>query len=125
MPRVHASGKHTLLGGSAYPGDLVAVQGIGSMGHLGTQFANKFGYNVAAIGRGSYNPALAKKLEASVYIDGKSTNAAQGLQKNGSRSIQGWTAGTRADSEDTLRFAELRGVRPMIEICPLEKAAEA
>jgi D-arabinose 1-dehydrogenase-like Zn-dependent alcohol dehydrogenase len=43
----------------------------------------------------------------------------------GSRSIQGWAAGTAADSQDTLRFAELTGVRPMIETYPLEKAAEA
>ncbi len=43
----------------------------------------------------------------------------------GSRTIQGWVAGTPADSEDTLRFAELTGVRPMIETYPLEKAAEA
>ena len=44
---------------------------------------------------------------------------------NGSKSIQGWAAGTPADSEDTLRFAELSGVRPMIETYPLEKAANA
>ena len=44
---------------------------------------------------------------------------------SGSKSIQGWAAGTPADSEDTLRFAELSGVRPMIETYPLEKAAEA
>jgi D-arabinose 1-dehydrogenase-like Zn-dependent alcohol dehydrogenase len=44
---------------------------------------------------------------------------------NGSRTIQGWTAGTPADSEDTLHFAELSGVRPMIETYPLENAAEA
>jgi D-arabinose 1-dehydrogenase-like Zn-dependent alcohol dehydrogenase len=43
----------------------------------------------------------------------------------GSKSIQGWAAGTPADSEDTLRFAELSGVRPMIETYPLEQAAEA
>jgi len=42
---------------------------------------------------------------------------------NGSRAIQGWASGTPADSEDTLRFAELSGVRPMIETYPLEKAA--
>ncbi len=152
----------------ALPGDLVAVQGIGGLGHLGIQFANKFGYKVAAIGRGSENAALAKKLGASVYIDSKSTNAAEALQKlggaqvilatapsskamselidglgpngklmvigatfdpievtpiqliSGSRTIQGWAAGTPADSEDTLRFAELTGVRPMIETYPLE-----
>jgi D-arabinose 1-dehydrogenase-like Zn-dependent alcohol dehydrogenase len=157
----------------AMPGDLVAVQGIGGLGHLGIQFANKFGYKVAAIGRGSENAALAKKLGASVYIDSKATNAPEELQKlggaqvilatapnseamsqlidglgpngklmvigatfdpievtpiqliSGSRTIQGWAAGTPADSEDALRFAELSGVRPMIETYPLEKAAEA
>jgi D-arabinose 1-dehydrogenase-like Zn-dependent alcohol dehydrogenase len=44
---------------------------------------------------------------------------------NGSRTIQGWAAGTPADSDDTLRFSELSGVRPMIETYPLEKVAEA
>src|SRR6202035_2998595 len=53
----------------AMPGDLVAVEGIGGLGHLGIQFANKFGYNVAAIGRGPENEALAKKLGAGVYSD--------------------------------------------------------
>jgi D-arabinose 1-dehydrogenase-like Zn-dependent alcohol dehydrogenase len=43
----------------------------------------------------------------------------------GSRTIQGWSSGTAADSEDTLRFAELSGVRPMVETYPLEKAGEA
>ena len=43
----------------------------------------------------------------------------------GVRTIQGWAAGTPADSEDTLRFAKLTSVRPMIETYPLEKAAEA
>src|SRR5262249_24904297 len=156
----------------AYPGDLVAVQGVGGLGHLGIQFANKFGYKVAAIGRGSENAALAKKLGAAVYIDSKATNASEELQKlggaqvivatapnsrsmsalidglgpngrlmvigagpdpievtriqliMGSRTIQGWTAGTPIDAEDTVRFAELTGVRAMIETYPLEKAAE-
>ena len=157
----------------ALPGDLVAVQGIGGLGHLGVQFANKFGYRVAAIGRGPENGALAKKLGARFYIDSQATKPAEELQKlggarvilatapnskamselidglgpngelmvigatfdpievtplqliNGSRTIQGWAAGTPADSEDTLNFAELSGVRPMIETYPLEKAAEA
>src|SRR3989449_1500319 len=157
----------------ALPSDLVAVQGIGGLGHLGIQFANKFGYRVAAVGRGSQKAALAKKLGAHVYIDNKATNAAEELQKLGgarvilatapsskamselinglgangrlvvvgatmdpievtpvqlifgSRSIQGWSSGIPTDSEDTLRFAELSGVRPMIEKYPLAKAAEA
>jgi D-arabinose 1-dehydrogenase-like Zn-dependent alcohol dehydrogenase len=44
---------------------------------------------------------------------------------NGSKTIQGWASGTPADSEDTLRFAELSGVRPMIEVYRLEDAAKA
>jgi D-arabinose 1-dehydrogenase-like Zn-dependent alcohol dehydrogenase len=43
----------------------------------------------------------------------------------GSRRLQGWASGTPADAEDTLNFAELTGVRPMIETYPFEKAAEA
>ena len=157
----------------ALPGDLVAVSGIGGLGHLGIQFANKFGYKVAAIGRGSDKAALAKELGATLYIDSKSSNAVEELKKlggarvilatapsskamselidglgpngklvvvgaafdpievtpiqliSGSRSIQGWSSGTPTDSEDTLRFAELSGVRPMTETFPLEKAAEA
>jgi len=157
----------------AMPGDLVAVQGIGGLGHLGVQFARKFGYKVAAIGHGADHGDLAKKLGASVYIDSAATNAAAELQKlggaqvilatapsskamselidglgpngklmvigaesepievkplqliAGSRSLQGWWSGTPTDSEDTLRFAELTGVRPMIETYPLEKAGEA
>jgi D-arabinose 1-dehydrogenase-like Zn-dependent alcohol dehydrogenase len=157
----------------AMPGDVVAVLGVGGLGHLGIQFANKFGYKVAAVGRGAENEALAKKLGASVYIDNKVTNPAEALQKlggaqvilatapsskamsdvidglapngtlmvigaafdpiavtpiqliTGSRRIQGWASGTAADCEDTLRFSELSGVRPMIETYPLEKAGEA
>src|SRR5215467_1817504 len=67
----------------AMPGDLVAVQGVGGLGHLGIQFANKFGYKVAAIGRGPENAALAKELGAHEYIDGKLTKPAEALQKLG------------------------------------------
>jgi D-arabinose 1-dehydrogenase-like Zn-dependent alcohol dehydrogenase len=164
---------NALRHGGALPPDLVAVQGIGGLGHLGIQFAAKSGYKVAAIGRGPENAELAKKLGAAVYIDSKATKPAEELQKLGgaqvilatapnsksmaelidglgpngtlmviggsfepmevtppqlifgSKSIKGWASGTPTDSEDTLRFAELTGVRPMIETYPLEKAAEA
>jgi len=157
----------------ALPGDLVAVEGIGGLGHLGIQFGNEFGYKIAAIGHGSETAALAKKLGASVYIDSKAANAAEALQKLGgaqailatapsaksmselidglapngklivigvasdpievtplqlivgTKSIQGTAAGTPAGEEDTVKFAELTGVRPMIETYPLEKAGEA
>jgi len=71
----------------AGPGDLVAVQGIGGLGHLGIQWANKFGYKVVAIGRGPENAALAKQLGASVYIDSKSTNPAEELQTLGGAQV--------------------------------------
>jgi D-arabinose 1-dehydrogenase-like Zn-dependent alcohol dehydrogenase len=164
---------NSLRHSGAMPGDLVAVQGIGGLGHLGVQYANKFGYKVAAIGRGPENATLAKKLGAAVYIDSAATKPAEELQKmggaqvilatapnskamselidglgpngkllvvgaafepievtplqliNGSRALQGWAAGTPADSEDTLNFSVLTGVRPMIETYPLAKAAEA
>jgi D-arabinose 1-dehydrogenase-like Zn-dependent alcohol dehydrogenase len=156
----------------AVPSDLVAVQGIGGLGHLGVQFAKKFGYQVAAISHGSDNAALAQQLGADVYIDSAATDAAVELQKLGGasvilttapsgkamsaligglavngtllvvgasedpievlssqllfgrRRIQGWLAGIPTDSEDTLRFAAMTGVRPMIEKYPLAKAAE-
>jgi len=163
---------NSLRHSGAMPGDLVAIQGIGGLGHLGIQFANKFGYKVAAVGRGPENATLAKKLGAHAYIDSQATKPVEELQKmggarvivatapsskamseifdglapngkllvigaafepievtplqliTGSRTIQGWATGNTADEEDTLRFAKLSGVRPMIETYPLEKAAE-
>lgn len=67
----------------ASPGDLVAIQGVGGLGHLGIQFASKFGYRVAAVSRGQSSAALAKKLGATIYIDSKTSNAADELQKLG------------------------------------------
>lgn len=157
----------------ALPSDLVAVQGIGGLGHLGIQFANKLGYRVAAIGRGPENATLARKLGAHVHIDSAKSDVSAELQKlggarailatapsgkamsslvaglgangtlivagapqdplevpaflliSGKRRIQGWASGVPTDSEDTLRFSEMTGVRPMIEKFPLAKAAEA
>jgi D-arabinose 1-dehydrogenase-like Zn-dependent alcohol dehydrogenase len=71
----------------AFPGDLVAVQGIGDLGHLGLQFAGKFGYNVAVIGLGPETAPLAKKLGASLYIDSGVTNPAEALQSLGGATV--------------------------------------
>jgi D-arabinose 1-dehydrogenase-like Zn-dependent alcohol dehydrogenase len=164
---------NSLRHSGAQPGDLLAVVGIGGLGHLGIQFANKFGYQVAAISRGKENEALAKNLGAHVYIDSSATDAAAELTKRGgakvilatapsaramtplidglavngtllvvgassdpieavpnkmlggTKRIQAWPSGTPTDSEDTLRFAEYTGVRPMIEKFPLDKVNEA
>jgi D-arabinose 1-dehydrogenase-like Zn-dependent alcohol dehydrogenase len=74
---------NSLRHSGAMPGDLVAVQGVGGLGHLGIQFANKFGHKVAAIGRGSANAVVAQQLGADVYIDSEGTTPAEELQKLG------------------------------------------
>jgi propanol-preferring alcohol dehydrogenase len=64
-------------------GDLVAVQGIGGLGHLGVQFARHMGFRTVAIGRGRDKEKLAKDLGAHVYIDSASEEAAAVLQRMG------------------------------------------
>jgi D-arabinose 1-dehydrogenase-like Zn-dependent alcohol dehydrogenase len=72
----------------ARPGDLVAVQGIGGLGHLGIQFASKFGFATVAIGRGEQNKNLALELGARVYIDARSQDVAKELTAlGGARAI--------------------------------------
>ena len=157
----------------ALPGDVVAILGIGGLGHLAIQFARQLGYKPVAVGRGMNNDSLSRQLRAFQYLDTNNVNAAAELKKlggakvilatvpnsklmsdlfdglavngkllvigvdfkpieitpvqliNGTRSIQGWTTGSPIDAEDTLRFAELTGVRPMVETYPIQKAAEA
>ena len=164
---------NALRNSGARPGDLVAVQGIGGLGHLGIQYARQMGFRTFAIGRGTDKEPLARKLGAIHYVDTATVDPAQELQKFGGarvllatapdsksmsavvnglssngmlvvvgagadpitvtpiqlilgrKSIQGWASGTAKDSEDTLQFSALTGVRPMIERYPLEKANEA
>jgi D-arabinose 1-dehydrogenase-like Zn-dependent alcohol dehydrogenase len=164
---------NALRNSGARAGDLVAVQGIGGLGHLGIQYARQMGFRTAAIGRGGDKQALAKKLGAHDYIDTSAGDPAQALQKmggaqlilatapdsksmsalvnglsprgtllvvgagfeslsvtpiqliSGSKTIRGWASGHARDSQDTLEFSALSGVRPMIERYPLEKAADA
>src|ERR1035438_7323272 len=157
----------------ARPGDLVAIQGIGGLGHLGIQYARQMGFRTFAIGRGKDKEALARKLGAAHYVDTAAVDPSaelqqfggaqvilatapdskamsalfNGLSSNGKlvvvgatadpiavtplqlivgrKALQGWASGIATDSEDTMRFSALSGVRPMIERYPLEKAAEA
>jgi D-arabinose 1-dehydrogenase-like Zn-dependent alcohol dehydrogenase len=157
----------------ARAGALVAVQGLGGLGHLGVQYARQMGFRTVAIGRGSDKESVARKLGAHVYLDSGAADAAAELKKlggarlilatapdaksisavaaglasngellvvgvppdpisisvmqivGGRQNVQGWPSGSAMDSEDTLRFSVLTGVRPMIERYPLEKAAEA
>jgi alcohol dehydrogenase/propanol-preferring alcohol dehydrogenase len=164
---------NALRNSGARAGELVAVQGIGGLGHLGIQYARQMGFRTVAIGRGGDKQPLAKKLGAHEYIDTDAGDPAQTLQKLGgaslvlatapdskamsglvnglgpngtlmivgatveslsvtpvqlifgNKSIRGWASGTARDSQDTLEYSALSGVRPMIERYPLEKAAEA
>jgi len=164
---------NSLRNSGARPGDLVAILGIGGLGHLGVQFAAKMGFRTVAIARGMDKEPLARKLGASSYIDSKAQDPAAELQKLGGaqvvlatvtsgaamsatlgglgvngkliilgaaaeplqvagvplllgrRSIVGWPSGSSIDSQDTLAFCKLTGVRAMNEIFALERAAEA
>ena len=156
----------------ARPGDVVAILGIGGLGHLGVQFAAKMGFKTVAIARGADKEPLARQLGARHYIDsqaqdpsaeliklggakvvlatatsGKALSAVLGglaidgkmiivgaadplevpplLLIGGRRSVMGWPSGRSIDSQDTLRFSALTGVRSMNEVFPLERAAEA
>jgi alcohol dehydrogenase/propanol-preferring alcohol dehydrogenase len=157
----------------AKAGELVAVQGIGGLGHLGVQYARQMGFRTIAIGRGADKAPLAKKLGAHEYISTDAGSAGEALQKLGGakvilttapsakaiseladglaangqllvvgadaqplnitplqlilgrKAVQGWASGTAKDSEDTMEFSALSGVRPMIEKYPLAKAGEA
>ena len=164
---------NALRHGGARDGDLVAILGVGGLGHLGVQFAAKMGFNTVAIARGQEKGSLVHHLGAQQYIDSQTQDPAKELMKlggakvilatvtnasamsavvgglgidgkmmivgappeplevsallllGGRRSIQGWPSGSSIDSEDTLRFCVLMGVRPMNETYPLERAAEA
>ena len=164
---------NSLRNSGARPGDLVAILGIGGLGHLGVQFAVKMGFRTVAIARGMDKEPLARKLGAWSYIDSKTQDPAAELLKLGGakvvlatvtsgeamsatlgglgvngkliilgaaaeplqvpgiplllgrRSILGWPSGNSIDSQDTLAFSKLTGVRAMTEVFPLERAAEA
>ncbi len=161
-----------LRNSGARPGDLVAVVGIGGLGHLAVQYAAKMGCRVAAIARGKDEEPLARQLGAHYHIDNQTQDPAVELQKLGgakvilatvtssdamkavlgglgvrgqmmvigavpslevntlqmiffNQSVSGWYSGTGIDSEDTLNFSGLSGVRPMNETFPLDRAPEA
>ena len=164
---------NALRHGGARAGHVVAILGIGGLGHLAVQFAVRMGYRTVAIARGTDKAELARRLGAHDYIDSRAENVAERLNALGGaalilatvisakamsavidglgvggkllvvgastepievsplqligqrRSVQGWPSGVAADSDDTLAFSALSGVRPMIERYPLERAAEA
>ena len=160
-----------LRNSGARPGDVVAVVGVGGLGHLAVQYAAKMGYRTVAIGRGQDKGNFAEKLGAWRYIDNKAQDPSSELQKLGgaqvilgtvtdgeamaavigglavngtlmvvgvppsievspaqlvlgARSVKGWYSGVSIDSQDTLSFSVLSGVRSMNEVLPLDHSAE-
>lgn len=163
---------NALRNSPARPGDVVAVLGLGGLGHLGVQYAAKMGFKTVAIARGTDKEPLARQLRARHYIDSQAQDPAAELQKlggakvilatvtngdamsavqgglavngtlivigaaqsmqvspllliSGRRSVKGWYSGTAADSEATLAFSVLAGVRSMNEVFPLADTAAA
>jgi D-arabinose 1-dehydrogenase-like Zn-dependent alcohol dehydrogenase len=163
---------NALRNSGARGGDLVAVLGIGGLGHLGVQYAVKMGFKTVAVARGKDKEALARQLGAWHYIDSQMQDPAAELAKlggakvvlatvtngeamsatlgglgvhgtlmilgappslavspypliSGKRSVRGWYSGTSIDSQDTLSFSVLAGVRSMNEVFPLERVSEA
>ncbi len=163
---------NALRNSGARPGDTVAVQGIGGLGHLAIQYAAKMGFRTVAVSRGADKEQLARELGAHEYVDTKKVTAAEGLKKLGGadvilataphaaaiastvdglkprgklmivaapfepisvsafsllsgRSIVGWPSGSAFDSEETLSFSALSGVRPRIEKFALADADKA
>jgi D-arabinose 1-dehydrogenase-like Zn-dependent alcohol dehydrogenase len=164
---------NALRNAGARPPQLVAVLGVGGLGHLAIQFATRMGYRTVALARGRDKEVLARQLGAHHYIDTSSQNPAEELLRLGGarvvlatatsaaamnavvgglsidgrllvlgvdsealsipplaligarRSVQGWPSGTPVDSEDTLNFSALTGVRAMVETYPLSRAPEA
>jgi len=163
---------NALRNSGARPGDTVAVQGIGGLGHLAIQYAARMGFRTVAVSRGSDNEKLARELGAHEYLDTQKTSAAEGLQKLGGadlvlgtapnaeaiadtigglksrgkllivaapfeplkisafallsgKTVAGWPSGGSIDSEETMAFSALTGVRPRTEVFKLEQADEA
>src|SRR6266576_673929 len=106
----------------AKAGDLVAVLGIGGLGHLGVQYARHMGFEVAAIGRGADKAELAEKLGAQHYIDSAATNPAEALQALGGAVVVLATASAGKAAADTVKGLRPRGV--LIEVGAPEEPIE-
>ena len=102
----------------AKAGDLVAVLGIGGLGHLALQYARHMGFEVAAIGRGSGRAELAKKLGAHHYLDSSTTDVAQALQALGGAALVLATAPAGKATSDLVNGLRPRGHIIAIGVAP-------
>jgi D-arabinose 1-dehydrogenase-like Zn-dependent alcohol dehydrogenase len=93
---------NALRNSGARPGDVVAVLGLGGLGHLGVQYAAKMGFHTIGIARGADKEALARQLGASAYIDSQAQNPAEELNKLGGAKVILATA-TSADAMNAVQ----------------------
>jgi propanol-preferring alcohol dehydrogenase len=107
-----------LRNSSAKPGDLVAVLGIGGLGHLGVQYARHMGFEVAAIARGADKAKLAKKLGAHHYIDSAAGKPAEALQELGGAKVILVTAAGGKTVAETFKGLRPGGVSVVVGASP-------
>ncbi|KAF2728026.1 alcohol dehydrogenase [Polyplosphaeria fusca] len=154
------------------PGSVVAIQGLGGLGHLAVQYAANMGFRTVVLSTSAAKKDFAHELGATDYIDSSQKDAAKALQEMGGAdmiaitapnpkimgplvaglaptgtllilapvgevpidttslilkclSVRGWNSGHALDSEDTIRFSQVKGVKCMIERFPFAQAEEA
>src|ERR1700758_2192653 len=107
-----------LRNSSAQPGDLVAVLGIGGLGHLGVQYARHMGFEVVAIARGADKAELARKLGAHHYIDSAATDPAEALQALGGAKVILITASGGKTVAETFKGLRPGGVSIVLGVGP-------
>ncbi len=100
---------NALRNSGARPGDTVAVQGIGGLGHLAIQYAARMGFRTIALSNGAEKQELARQLGAHAYVDTQEVNAAEGLQKLGGADLVLATAPNSAAIASTLGGLKPRG----------------
>ena len=110
---------NSLRNSGARPGDTVAVQGIGGLGHLAIQYAAKMGFRTVAISRGADKEELARKLGAHEYIDTQKTPAAEGLKALGGADLVLATAPNSEAISSTVDGLKSRG-KLLIVAAPFE-----
>ncbi|MEU4520340.1 alcohol dehydrogenase catalytic domain-containing protein [Amycolatopsis sp. NPDC024027] len=107
-----------LLTAGARPGSLVAIQGIGGLGHLGIQYAKTLGHRVAAIARGTGKAELAAELGADEYIDSTATDPGQALTRLGGAAAIIATASSGASMSPLVAGLGTRGQLLVVGAAP-------
>jgi alcohol dehydrogenase, propanol-preferring len=109
---------NALRDADAPPGAVVAIQGIGGLGHLGVQHAKQLGYHTVAIARGSEKEELARSLGADDYIDSAATDPGAALQELGGAAVIVATAASGASMSPLVGGLAPRGKLVVVGAAP-------